>query len=252
MGSLGSKKNRKKPSAFNRPTPEQQFKASQIHKYTKGGEFTTTNGEEYIGEYHLRKDGKIYTGPVQNTNNRDTSIQLLPFYDDNDNFVYDKIHKFVTPLKDHTEPTPYTYKVRPAEGVYELGFDTRHFVQRRGLGNFAVEIDSNQRNRFGSEFGIDPNIYDVVDIMWQLTGTIEYIEAVNKDRIYKASFTVADIQSLITNYTQFAVPTKQTEFGNPKALMTRSLLTAGNKLTRKITFDQKTGKIIPPEPLPPR
>jgi len=249
---LGSKKNRKKKRGFNRPTPEQLSKKSQIHKYTKGGEFTTRNGEDYIGEYHLRKDGKIYTGPIKKEGSTDTSIQLLPFYDDNNNFVYDRLHKFVTPIKDHTEPTPYTYKVRPAEGVYEQGFDTRYFVQRRGLGNFAIEINADQRNRFGSEFGIDPNIYDVVDVMWQLTGTIEYIEATNKDRIRQASFVVADVQSLITNYTQFAVPTKQTEFGNPEALMTRSMLTAGNKATRKITFDRETGRIIPPKPLPSR
>lgn len=252
MGSPGSKKNRKKNKGFNRPTPEQQFKKSQTHKYTKGGEFTTRNGENYIGEYHLRRDGKIYTGPVKESKGIDKSIQLLPFYDDNDNFVYDRLHKFVTPLKDHTEPIPYTYRVRPAEGMYEQGFDTRYFVQRRGLGNFAIEINADQRNRFGSTFGIDPNIYDVVDVMWQLTGTLEYIEATNKDRVRQASFVVADIQSLISNYTQFAIPTEQTEFGNPEALMTRSLLTAGNKLIRKKTFDPKTGRIIPPEPLDPR
>lgn len=239
MAKLGSKKNRKKAKGFKRPTPEQRFRKSQTHKYTKGNEFTTTNGENYIGEYHRRKDGKIYTGPEKPKGAIDTSLQLLPFYDDNDNFVYDRLHKFVTPLKDFTEPIPYTYRVRPVEGVYEQGFDTRHFVQRRGPGNFAIEIDADQRNRFGSEFGIDPNLYDVADVLWQLTGTIETIEKTNKDRVRQASFVVTDIQSLITNYTQFAIPTTQTELGSTEALMTKSLLTKGNKITRKITFDQK-------------
>ncbi len=251
MGTSGSKKNSKKTKRFKRPTPEQLLKNSQIHKYTKGGEFTTTNGEEYIGEYHIR-DGKTYTGPTPNSQGIDKSLQLLPFYSNANNFTYDRLHKFVTPIKDHTEPTPYTYQIRPSEGVYDLGFDTRFFVQRRGLGNFAIEIDGDQRNRFGSDFGIDDSIYDVVDVMWQLTGTIEYIEMTNKDRIRQASFIVPDIASLITNYTQFSIPTKQTEFGNPEALMTRSMLTAGKKATRKITFDQVTGKIITPKPLSKR
>jgi len=252
MATSGSRKNSKKAKRFKRPTPEQLRKNDQIHKYTKGGEFTTTNGEEYIGEYHLRFDGKTYTGPVEGSQDIDKSLQLLPFYKNTNNFTYDKLNKFVTPIKDHTPPTPYTYKVRPAEGVYELGFDTRFFVQRRGPGNFAIEIDADQRNRFGSDFGIDDNIYDVADVMWQLTGTIEFIETTNKDRIRQASFIVPDITSIITNYTQFAVPTEQTEFGNPEALMTKSMLTSGKKATRKITFDRKTGKIISPKPLSKR
>jgi len=252
MAKQTSKRNNKRKKDFNRPTPDQSIKASQSYKYTKGGEFTTRMGEEYIGEYHRRNDGKIYTGPTKPQGRIDNSVQLLPYYDNMDNFVYDRLHKFVAPLKDHTEPIPYTYIARPSDGMYELGFDTRFFVQRRGLGNFAIEIDSLQRDKFGSEFGIDPNIYDYVDVLWQLTGTIEFIEKTNKERISIASQTIPDLPSLITNYTQFAIPTTQTEFGDPESLLTKNKLTSGNKPVLKKTFDLQSGKIIPPEPLPRR
>ena len=249
MGAQGSKRNRKKSKGFNRPTPGQIIRDEQSYKYTKGGEFTTRLGEEYIGEYHRRNDGKIYTGPIKPQGRIDNSVQLLPYYDDMDNFVYDKLNKFYTPLKDHTDPIPYTYNVRPSDGMYELGFDTRFFVQRRGLGNFAIEINSDQRDRFGTDLGIDPNIYDYVDVLWQLTGTIEFIEKTNKERINVASQTIPDLPSLITNYTQFAIPTNQTEFGNPESLLTNNKLTSGNKPAFRQTFDRQTGKIIPPRPL---
>ena len=252
MGQKGSKRNRKKSKGFNRPTPGQIIRSEQSYKYTKGGEFTTRMGEEYIGEYHRRNDGKIYTGPTKPQGHIDKSVQLLPYYDDMDNFVYDRLHKFVTPLKDHVDPIPYTYLVRPSDGMYELGFDTRFFVQRRGSGNFAIEIDSIQRDKFGSDFGIDSNIYDYVDVLWQLTGTIEFIEKTNKERINIASQTIPDLASLISNYTQFAIPTTQTEFGNPESLLTNNKLTSGNKPVLKKTFDLQSGKIIPPEPLPRR
>tara|TARA_R110000822_G_scaffold197202_2_gene335123 strand:+ start:3128 stop:3883 length:756 start_codon:yes stop_codon:yes gene_type:complete len=251
MALQGSKRNKKKVKRFNRPTDE-RIRDDQSYKYTKGGDFTTRLGEEYIGEYHLRSDGKTYTGPTKPQGRIDNSIQLLPFYNSMDNFVYDKLHKFHTPIKDHTEPIPYTYNVRPSDGMYDLGFDTRYFVQRRGLGNYAIEINSTQRDRFGSDLGIDSNIYDYVDVLWQLTGTIEFIEATNKKRVNIASTTIPDITSLISNYIQFAIATNQTEFGDPESLLTRNKLTSGNKPTLKKTFDRQSGKIIPPEPLPPR
>ena len=247
MALQGSKRNKKKGRGFKRPTPEQIIRNEQSYKYTKGGEFTTRLGEAYIGEYHLRSDGKVYTGPIKPQGSIDDSTQLLPFYTANNNFVYDRLHKFSTPIKDHTEPIPHTYNIRPSDGIYELGFDTRYFVQRRGLGNYAIEINSSQRDKFGRRLGIDSNIYDYADVLWQLTGTIESIKRTNKERINIASQTIPDLPTIITNYIQFAIPTTQTEFGNPEALMTKNKLTSGNKPSLKKTFDRQSGKIIPPE-----
>ena len=245
-----SRDNRRKSNVqYSRPTPEQIVSDGLSYKYTQGREFTTVNGEEYLGEYHIRKDGKFYTGPKQITNGRDDSIQLLPYYEFENNFMYDKLNKFVTPVKDHLDPVPYEYVVREEDGVYEEGYDFRYFVQRRGKGNYAIEIDQLQRDRFGSNDGIDARIYDLIDLQWQLTGTLQAIERVNKDRVNVASTIISDLPFVIRNYTQYARPTSQTEFGQLDALLRRKDKQIGGRQAPPIrqTIDRETGLIIPPK-----
>jgi hypothetical protein len=248
MGS--SRDNRRKANAqYNRPTPEQIISDELSYKYTQGEEFTTVNGEEYIGEYHIRKDGKFYTGPRQITNGRDDSVQLLSYYEFDNNFVYDKLQGFVTPVKDQADPIPYEYAVREEDGVYEEGYDFRYFVQRRGKGTYAIEIDQQQRDRFGSKDGIDARIYDLVTIQWQLTGTLEVIERLNKDRINIGSQIIPDLPFLIRNYTQYARPTSQTQFDQLDALLRRKDKKMSDRSAPPLrqTFDRETGLIIKPK-----
>jgi hypothetical protein len=238
---------------YSRPTPEQIVPDGLSYKYTQGGEFTTMRGEEYIGEYHIRKDGKTYTGPRKITEGRDDSEQLLPYYEFANNFAYDRLNNFVSPVKDQADPVPYEYVVREEEGVYEDGYDTRSFVQKRGKGTYPMEIDQLQRDRFGSRDGIDARIYNVVDIRWQLTGTLEAIERVNKERVSRGSLIIPDLPLLIRNYTQYARPTKQTQFNSLDAdLRTKDKLIKGKNVPIRQTIDRETGLIITPIPYPNR
>mgnify|MGYP003655639707 CR=1 FL=1 len=242
---MSSTINRAKKSNYSRPTPEILIQAGMSYKYTKGEEFTTVLGREYIGEYHLRKDGKFYTGPTQPIDGRDDSVQLLSYYRDHNNFDYDRLQEFVTPVKDQSDPIPYEWQVRTADGLYELGYDTRYFVQKRGLGTYAIEIDLTQRDSFGSPDGIDSRIYDVVDIRWQLTGTLSALEAANKDSVNIASRTIPDLPFIIRNYTQYAKATEQALFSSlDSQLRKKDQKMIGNKVKIKQTFDPETGKII--------
>lgn len=252
---MGSTRDNRKQSnkQYSRPTPEQIIPDKLSYKYTQGGEFTTVLGEEYIGEYHSRKDGKFYTGPKQITDGRDDSVQLLPFYDSMNNFTYDRLNSFVSPVKDQVDPIPYEYVVREEEGVYQDGYDTRFFIQKRGKGTYPMEIDQAQRDRFGSRDGIDARIYNIVDLRWQLTGTLEAIERVNKERVNQGSLIIPDLPLLIRNYTQYARPTKQTQFNSLDAeLRTKDKFIKGNNVPIKQTIDRETGLIITPIPYPDR
>jgi hypothetical protein len=242
---MSSRDNKKKKKNFNRPTPELLIQGGLSYKYTKGGEFTTVLGREHVGEYHIRKDGKIYTGAVQPITDRDDSIQLLSYYKNHNNYNYDKLSEFVTPVKDQSDPIPYEYQVRDADGLYELGWDTRYFVQKRGIGTYAVEIDSSQRESYGSPDGIDSRIYDFVSIRWTLTGTFKAIEAANKKNVFIASQTLPDLPFIIRNYTQYAKATTQTEFSSlDSQLRKKDQFMSGKKVRIQQTFDRKTGQII--------
>ncbi len=244
----GSQTNARKKQSYSRPTPEQLIVDGQSYKYTKGQEYTTIDGREYIGEYHLRRDGKAYTGPTPTTNTN--TIQLLPYYSSNNNYTYDRLLRFNYPIKDHTLPIPYEYAVRDEDGVYAQGFDTRHFVQKIGIGTYAIEINAQQRERYGSRLGIDNAIYKVVDIQWQLTGTLQAIESANKERVNIASQTLPDLPFTIRNYTQYARATNQTQFNSLDSLLAkdRKLLNGAKPMFRQ-TYDRVTGRIIKPQRL---
>lgn len=244
----GSQTNAQKKENYSRPTPEQLVVDSESYKYTKGQEYTAIDGREYIGEYHFRRDGKAYTGPIPATDTK--TIQLLPYYSSNNNYAYDRLLEFNYPIKDHTPPIPYEYVVRDEDGVYAQGFDTRHFVQKIGLGTYAIEINSQQRDRYGSRLGIDSAIYRVVDVQWQLTGTLQAIEAINKERVNIASQTLPDLPFTIRNYTQYARVTNQTQFNSLDSLLAnnRKMLN-GAKPSFRETYDRETGRIIPPRRL---
>ena len=244
-------KNRQKSQEqFNRPTPEILVKDTLSYKYTQGKEFTTINGEEYIGEYHIRKDGKYYTGPTPPTQGVDNSQQLLQYYENYNNFEYDKLKSFASPVKSHTDPVQYEYTLgNDPENAYRLGYDTRYFVQRIGIGTYAIEIDQAQRDRFGSSTGIDSGIYRLADVHWQLTGTLEFIERTNKDRINQASQLIPDLPFIIRNYAQYARITNQSVFSSMDSqLRTKDKFMSGRKVTFKQTVDRNTGLIIPPKP----
>ena len=242
---MSSTINRAKKSNYNRPTPEMLIQDSMSYKYTKGKEFTTVFGREHIGEYHIRKDGKIYTGPIQPIDGTDNDIQLLSYYDSYNNFDYDKLQRFVTPLKDHSDPIPYQWQVRKSDGMHELGYDTRYFVQKRGPGTYAIEIDLSQKDSFGSKDGIDSRIYDIVDVRWQLTGTLKAIETENKKNVNLASIIIPDLPFIIQNYTQYAKVTQQTVFSSlDSQLRKKDQIMGGGKVRIMQTFDRETGLII--------
>lgn len=212
--------------------------------YTKGKEFTTETGEEYIGEYHVKRGGQAYTGPTSNTTSGISSRPLYPYYSNHDQFIYDRIFEYKPLVKQHTQPIPYFYTPRESEGVYDAGFDIRFFVQRRNADSYAIEIDGNQFDRVGREGGIDSAIYASVALHWRLTGTLAAIEELNKRNTNIASTELPGLPFAINSYTQFARPTLQTTFNNEDSQYIRPAY-KNNKIPIKQTYDSATGRILP-------
>ena len=228
----------------NRSSKYSSFVGGDNYRYTKGKEYMTEDGEEYIGEYHVTKNGTAFVGPTEDTNNMLAQKRLHPYYTNRDQFVYDKMLNFNTPQKAHTQPTPYFYQPREEEGVYLKGYDLRFFVQRRNADTYAIEISGQQYNQIGRNGGIDGNIYAHVSVQWQLTGTLKYIEDTNKRNINIASQELPALPYAIGNYTQFARPTLQTLFDSPDSQYVQPRYKK-NTVPVKQTFDRTTGRIIP-------
>ena len=247
MSKLSSKKNLKPTKSFKRGFGQQtQFSQNadfNVYLYTKGKEYTDLDGKEYVGEYHIRKDGKVFTGPVELDQENNNAIQLLEYYGNQDVFTYDKRQRFYTPIKDHAQPIPYQYVVRPEDGDYRVGFSMRYFVQKFNNTGYAIEIDRAQRDAYGSTLGIDSNLYNVVDLQWRLTGTLEAIEEENKNNVMQANMRMSGLALAISNYTQYAQPTNSSNFPNIDSLLVNPKLNNNNVPIKK-TFNPETGNII--------
>lgn len=235
---------------FNRDTPELNINEDNSYLYTFGREYTTIHGDEWIGEYHIRKGGFAYTGPVQSKKQRDDAVMLLPYYESMNNFTYDRLFNFVAPLKDHADPVPYEFNVLEEQGGYEQGFVMRYFIQRIGTGNYAMEIDQVQRDKYASRDGIDNRIYRLADVPWRLTGTLAAIEQANKEAVTKGRLLVPDLPYVIRDYTQFARPTAQTDFGMLDAHLINRQTNIGPQQTAPGMFkESKLININAPTPL---
>ena len=248
MSKRKSKRNREpKLQSFKRGFgPRTQFSQNEdfnTYLYTKGGEYTDRDGIEYEGEYHIKKDGRAYTGPIPLDQEKNKAIQLLQYYASIDAFNYDKLNKFSTPIKDHRQPTPYQYVIPPGDTAYRVGFSVRYFVQKTNNTSYPIEIDKPQRDLYGSPIGIDNDIYKLVELQWRLTGGLDLIQEENEKNVMTASSVMPDLPSTISSFTQYAQPTNQTTTPNIDSLLVQPKF-SNNSVPIKKTFNRTTGEII--------
>lgn len=168
-----------------------------MYLYTKGGELSL-NGQNYIGEYHA--EGNVYkTGPVVDK----SSLTLHRLYKNADHYAYDRFFEFKIPILTYVEPIPFLY--RPQDQAYNLGLDTRFFVEKYDSDDsYAIEIDQAQYKLIGKEKGIDGGLYGYTSIKWKLSGRREDIIAYNELELYKASSKVPTINYSVKNFLEFA------------------------------------------------
>lgn len=220
------------------------FAETNDYRYTKGKEFTTQQGDEYIGEYHVTSEGVAYTGPTMQKDSLQPRSRLLPYYANQDHFTYDKSFGFYPKPKSFRQPVPYVYVPIESEGVYLTGYDFRYFVQRHNSDSFAIEINGEQFNNIGKDFGIDNAIYAFVAVRWKLTGTLEFIEQTNKTNINIATQQLPALPYSISSYTQFARPTAQDTENNEDSDYIRPQFKR-QVVPIKKTYDPSTGRILP-------
>lgn len=228
--------------AGNRTSKYSPMNGGSNYLYTKGKQFTTLAGEEYIGEYHLLRDGTPITGPIEKVGSGE---RLLPYYANKDHYIYDKQFLFYPKPKTFVQPVPYLYIPRESEGAYTNGFDFRYFVQRHNSDSYAIEINADQYNRIGKTEGIDESIYAYAAVKWRLTGTLEFIDATNRANVNVAAQKLPALPYAISNYVQFARPTLQTAANNDDFYTIDRKLRGKKGIPLKQTYDRTTGRILP-------
>lgn len=189
-----NRKDRLKP----RPNTPLFSVTSDQYLYTKGGEFSL-NGEEYIGEYHLKSGVAPMTGPLPTP-----EAQLLrPIYTNKDHYTYDSIKQFNTPKFRAVEPRPHIWQAD--EGDYAVGYAFRYFVEKvEDDLSYAIEIDQDQYNLINTRRGIDGGIYPVEVVKWQLIGRQQDIYNNNQMEIYRASERLPSVGYAVQSFLEQA------------------------------------------------
>jgi hypothetical protein len=181
-------------------------KSKDKYLYTKGFEYSL-DGKNYIGEYN--KDGnRAWTGPVKTV----SSKLLRKFYTEPMLYDYDRSKSF--PKRERITPNQIVWA--PIEANYKTGYATRYFVERIGnMEGYPIEIDSDQKSRYGKEKGIDEGVYILVTIPWKLTGPersiykngelwIEGIYEHNQRQVILNTPKIPNLEYAIKSYTEYA------------------------------------------------
>jgi hypothetical protein len=199
-------------------------KKVRTHLYTKGGEYSL-DGVEYIGEYYL-EEGIARTGPKPPVDTQETNEvgdpellnpkvrlftqktsewgrELRRLYPNNSQYQYEKLKDFYVKVREFVEPRPYIYE--PKESAYNVGYDERFFVQKRGdESSYAIEVDISQWELIGYPKGIDDGLYAYVSVIWRLSGAYDYIAQQNELALFRAQKEVPSILYSVRNFTEYA------------------------------------------------
>jgi hypothetical protein len=175
--------------------------------YTKGFEYSL-NGKNYVGEYY-DVNGVQYVGrptsPVKQ--------QLRRYYENNDLYVFDKLANFSRSISTYKQPKFVVIEPKPQD--YSIGYINRYLVQYvLDLTQVPIEIGDKARGSYGQSLGIDPNLYDLVEVKWQLTGPLNDITVPtgivpgiiesNQRTVLKLSQKYPSIIYAFRNYFEFA------------------------------------------------
>ena len=155
------------------------------NKYTRGNEFTLSDGSSYSGKYYITYNNKFFTGinPVLSTGKelfriRDakvvdtfTSSIPNPFNRSKINTTANQIFdtatgQFTGPL---TEISPYFPIPLPSD--YARGYFTRYFAKNIVGPGFVLEVSKEDWSQIQNG-GVDRGVlaYETMDMLWQLTG----------------------------------------------------------------------------------
>jgi hypothetical protein len=163
--------------------------------YTFGKEWTTEDGQEYIGLYHQYvSTSETYTGANWDKN---ISKKLIKFIENADINLYKKLNKVKV-----TFQTPYPERPTIPEDAQKRGFFKRYFLKKFNE-NQVIEISEKQYDAYQSK-KIDNNAYTASTIDWYITGNASQQ---NSKNIAIASKQIPQLRSLLTDLLQFYTDT---------------------------------------------
>jgi hypothetical protein len=194
---------------------------------TQGEEYTL-DGTPYSGPFYETYNGEAYTGsdPINGKNQLLKPIKLY------NNSPFLRTQKLTNTVRNTfaensfnlqnvlNNSEPQTYYPQPLESDYTKGYIIRYFIKKINSKGFVMEISPQEYTAFiNGTVNYDVSYYQVVDILWKLTGPLNTVRIsqydiragiidTNKRLIENANKNFLGLMEFIGgDYTKFSRPT---------------------------------------------
>lgn len=192
------------------------------------GEDYALDGTPYSGPFYETYNGEAYTGSDP-TNGKNQLLKPLKLYN---NSPFLRTQKLTNKVRETfaensfnlqnvlNNSEPQTYYPQPLESDYTKGYIIRYFIKKINSKGFVMEISPQEYTAFiNGTVNYDVSYYQVVDILWKLTGPLNTVRIsqydiragiidTNKRLIENANKNFLGLVEFIgDDYTKFARPT---------------------------------------------
>ena len=220
--------------------------------YTNGGEFTTSDGKPYKGDYHQLFDGEVASGKTPNSPNSQPLItNYSPIQQNNyivptqENVDYASLQPANQELYSSSgDPLPYFPIITGTD--YKRGQIIRYFAKKRNENPPQIrEITKDAFSDLNSSAGqYNYALWTVTSVFWKISGPLRDslnkngvktsgIIDTNKRLVENANKDFKGIRQYLSNLIQFAVKSE--------LVLLENLYTGGNELTIKKDNSDYTG-----------
>lgn len=171
---------------------------------TQGGEFMYADTlQEYVGDYHVYKNGAVYSDAEYNVK---TSKELIKYIAALSNPICQTYLTISRKLFANYQPPVAVFRIMRPED-YEVGFVDRYIIQKINEPHKIWEVDIEQfksLNRFNLP-GLNERIYRRDYIRWRITGAPDYVRDWNSKAVLELEQTIPQVGTrLLTDPLEFA------------------------------------------------
>jgi hypothetical protein len=157
---------------------------------------------EYVGEYHVYKNGAVYSDAEYNPQ---TSKQLMPLIRPLENPICQTYLKLSKKLFSAYRPPTQFFKIIDAS-EYTSGKTERFIIQKINEPRKIYEVDFDTFKSLNklNQKGVNGFIYRRINIPWTIVGDVNTVRQQNQQAILRAEATCPGIGSyLLTNPLEF-------------------------------------------------
>ena len=158
--------------------------------------------KEYIGEYHVYKNGAVYSDAEYNPQ---TSKQLMPLIRPLENPICQTYLKLTRKLFSQYKPPTQYFKILDS-AEYEVGKTERFIIQKINEPRkiFEVDLDTFKSWNTLNQPGINGFLYRRVAVPWTIVGDRKVIREMNAKAVTEAEKTIPGLGTfLLTNPLEF-------------------------------------------------